>query len=289
MLNALTFDVEDYFHVHAFAGVIPREEWDGIPTRVVMNTRTILRVLKERGTRATFFVLGWVAHRHPEIVREIADGGHELATHGFAHESVYELSPDAFRSDVQRSINAIADACPATTVRGYRAPSFSINEKTPWAFDELAKLGMRYDSSISPATFHDRYGSPAASRFAHRLPAGLLEIPVSTIRALGCNWQVAGGGYFRLAPFRFTSWAVQRINKEGHPAVVYLHPWEFDPAQPRISAAPLRSRFRHYVNLRHTVGRLRRLLEQCQFGPISESFGAPLSDACSSPGAINRN
>jgi polysaccharide deacetylase family protein (PEP-CTERM system associated) len=272
MLNALTFDVEDYFHVHAFAGVISRHEWDIYPTRVAANTRTILRLLRECGTRATFFVLGWVAERHPEIVREIAGDGHELATHGFAHESVCDLTPDAFRADVERSISAIVAACPDASIRGYRAPSFSIDERSFWAFDKLSDLGLVYDSSISPATIHDRYGIPSASRYAHRLDAGLLEIPVSTIRTFGCNWQVAGGGYFRLAPLRFTSWAVRKINSEGQPVVIYLHPWEFDPAQPRIESAPFRSKFRHYVNLQHTEGRLRRLLDQYSFGPIEDAF-----------------
>jgi polysaccharide deacetylase family protein (PEP-CTERM system associated) len=278
MLNALTFDVEDYFHVHAFAGVIPRDDWDKFPTRVAANTRTILRLLRERGTRATFFVLGWVADRHPEIVREIAGDGHELATHGFAHESVSDLTPDAFRLDIERSISAIVDACPEAAIRGYRAPSFSITDQSYWAFDVLSKLGMEYDSSISPATLHDRYGIPTASRYSHRLAAGLLEIPVSTLRTFGCNWQVAGGGYFRLAPLWFTSWAVRKINSEGQPAVIYLHPWEFDPAQPRIQAATLRSKFRHYVNLRHTERRLRRLLDLHSFGPIEEVFCKQLSD-----------
>jgi polysaccharide deacetylase family protein (PEP-CTERM system associated) len=277
MLNALTFDVEEHFQVHAFEGVIGRDEWDHIPSRVVANTRTILDVLRERSTRATFFVLGWVAERHPEVVREIAGDGHELATHGFAHERVCDLTPDAFRKDVERSLEAITGVCPDVRVAGYRAPSFSIDAATFWAFDVLAKLGLEYDSSISPATIHDSYGIPAAPRGASRLSAGLLEIPVSTIRALGINWQVAGGGYFRLAPLPVTSWAIQRINNEGQPAVVYLHPWEFDPAQPRITRAPIKSKVRHYLNLRHTERRLRRLLELFPFGPIADVFRQQLA------------
>lgn len=273
MLNALTFDVEDYFHVHAFDGVIPRAQWDSIPTRVGESTRCILKMLRGHDTRATFFVLGWVADRHPELVREIADDGHELASHGYAHEAVDTLTRERFRDDIARSLEAIFAACPDARIRGYRAPSFSINEKTSWAHEVLAEFDFAYDSSISPVTFHDRYGVPSAPRFAHAIGGQLIEIPVSTIRLLGCNWPVAGGGYFRLAPLTLTSWAVRRINREGQPTVVYLHPWEFDPEQPRVVAAPPRSRFRHYLNLRRTAGRLRRLLEQFSFGPIEQVFG----------------
>jgi polysaccharide deacetylase family protein (PEP-CTERM system associated) len=221
-------------------------------------------------------VLGWVAHRHPEIVREIADDGHELASHGFAHQAVYELDAAAFRSDLQRSIDAMLTACPGAQIRGYRAPSFSLNQHTGWAFEVLTELRIRYDSSISPATFHDRYGLPAAPRFAHMVGPRLLEIPLSTIRALGCNWQVAGGGYFRLLPLPITSWAIRKINRDGHPAVTYLHPWEFDVGQPRVQSASLRSKFRHYVNLRHTERRLQTLLREFSFGPIAEVFSKQL-------------
>jgi len=273
MINALTIDVEDYFHVHALASAFPRASWNDIPSRVVHSTRRVLQILREHDTKATFFVLGWVAYRHPEIVREIANDGHELASHGFAHEPVYELDPDSFRQDVTDSIKSIVAACPEARIHGYRAPSFSINQKTPWAYDILAELNLIYDSSISPATFHDRYGSPSAFRFAHLVESSkLLEIPLSTIRAIGCNWQVAGGGYFRLFPLPITSWSIRKINREGHPAIVYLHPWEFDTEQPRVKSAPLLSRFRHYVNLRHTERRLRKLLTQFKFGPITDVF-----------------
>jgi len=277
MLNALTFDVEDYFHVHAFESVIPRAEWDRIPRRVCESTRLILQLLRNHNTRATFFVLGWVADRHPELVREIAADGHELASHGYAHEAVSSLTPERFTSDVARSLEAILAACPDAKITGYRAPSFSINAETPWAYSILQELGFAYDSSISPATFHDRYAMPSAPRFAHSAPGQLTKIPVSTVRLLGCNWAVAGGGYFRLAPRSITSWAIRRIHREGRPAVVYLHPWEFDPAQPRVAAAPLRSRFRHYVNLRRTAERLEQLLRQFRFGTIEDVFRSELS------------
>lgn len=281
MYNALTFDVEDYFHVHAFAGVISRDQWEHLPRRVCESTRLILQLLREHRTRATFFVLGWVAERHPELVQEIAGDGHELASHGYAHEAVDTLAREQFHDDVARSLDAIYAACPEAAVRGYRAPSFSINERTPWAFDVLRELGFQYDSSISPVTFHDRYGMPGAPRFAHRVDASLTEIPVSTVRLARCNWPVAGGGYFRLMPLTLTKWGVQRIMRERHPAVVYLHPWEFDPGQPRIRSAPLRSRFRHYVNLRHTEPRLRMLLDRFTFGPVCEVFERAISHGAS--------
>lgn len=277
MLNALTFDVEDYFHVHAFAGVVSRDQWESMPRRVCENTRRILRLLRERNIRATFFVLGWVAERHPELVREIADDGHELASHGYAHEAVDTITREQFRDDVVRSLEAIRAACPNAEIRGYRAPSFSINDNTPWAFDVLKELGFQYDSSISPVTFHDRYGMPRAPRFAHSVGASITEIPVSTVRLARCNWPVAGGGYFRLLPLTLTQWGMRRIMREQQPAVVYLHPWEFDPDQPRIKTAPLRSRFRHYVNLRHTEARLRVLIERFSFGPVCEVFKRAIS------------
>lgn len=277
MLNALTFDVEDYFHVHAFAGVIARNQWDNLPCRVGESTRSILRILREHRTRATFFVLGWIADRHPDLIKEIVADDHELASHGYAHEAVDTLTRAELHDDVARSLEAIGSACPDAPVRGYRAPSFSINDRTPWAFDVLADLGFTYDSSISPLTFHDRYGMPQAPRFAHTVDRSLVEIPVSTVRLAGCNWPIGGGGYFRLYPMALTMWGMRRIIQENRPAVVYLHPWEFDPAQPRITAAPIRSRFRHYVNLRHTEARLRHLLEHFSFGPVCEVFQQELA------------
>jgi polysaccharide deacetylase family protein (PEP-CTERM system associated) len=272
MLNALTFDVEDYFHVHAFNSVIARADWDELPLRVDDSTRLILELLREHKTRATFFLLGWVADRLPELVREIAADGHEIASHGYAHEAVDALSCEEFRDDVTRSLEAIRGACPDASISGYRAPSFSINGNTPWAFDVLQSLGFKYDSSISPTSFHDRYGSPHAPRFAYPIARCMTEIPVSTVRMLGLNWAVAGGGYFRLAPLAVTRWSIDRINRERQPAVVYLHPWEFDPAQPRIAGAPARSRFRHYLNLHHTASRLRSLLAEFSFGAMEDVF-----------------
>lgn len=284
MLNALTFDVEEYFHVHAFAEVISRDQWDTLPSRVVASTGIILDLLREQRTKATFFVLGCVAERHPGLVRQIFDDGHEIGSHGYAHQAVDTLNREQFRTDVARSLEAIRSACPAAPVFGYRAPSFSINHRTPWAYQVLAELGFVYDSSISPIRFHDRYGVPDAPRFAHHLAEGLLEVPVSTVRILGINCPVAGGGYFRLAPLALTRLAIRRINHESKPAVVYLHPWELDPEQPRIKSASPRSRFRHYVNLRRTAPRLRAIIQQFEFAPMRDVFHCELAEDTAASG-----
>jgi polysaccharide deacetylase family protein (PEP-CTERM system associated) len=277
--NALTIDVEDYFQVHAFETVIDRSTWDQYPTRVVANTQRILRLLTEFEVQATFFVLGWVAERHPELVREIAAAGHEIATHGYAHELIYRQTPEEFASDLRQSLAAIERACPGVRVEGYRAPSFSITKQSLWALDVLRDHRIVYDSSIFPLAAHDRYGISSASRFANKTAGGLWEFPVSTVRLGNQNWPVAGGGYFRLFPLWLTRRAVQHLNGEGHPAVVYLHPWEFDPEQPRIPNAPLKSRFRHYVNLTKTESRLRALLGEFKFAPMNQVFARQLEAA----------
>lgn len=279
MLNALSFDVEEFFHVQGFADVIAPSTWDTYPSRVVDSTRRILRLLRDFDVRATFFILGWVAERQPDLVREIADGGHEIASHGYGHQLVYRQSPDEFAADVGRSLEVIAAACPAAKVRGYRAPSFSIVKGSQWALDVLLAAGMKYDSSVFPIAGHDRYGIPNASRRAHAVREGLLEVPLSTVRLAGRNWPVAGGGYFRLLPLWLTRRAIRRINHEGHPAVVYLHPWEFDPDQPRVTSARRLSRFRHYVSLAKTESRLRRLLEEFSFAPIEAAFAHALQSS----------
>lgn len=277
LLNALTIDVEEYFQVHNMERVVHRGDWDAYPRRVAGNTRRVLALLKESGVRATFFVLGWVAAREPELVREIQEGGHEVATHGYWHELIYRLTPGEFADDLERSLDVIEEACGARPV-GYRAPSFSITRSSSWAVDVLERLGIRFDSSILPEVPHPRYGLRGASRFASRLPGGLWEIPVSTVHVAGRNWPVAGGGYFRLYPFCLTRRAVRHLNAEAHPAVVYLHPWEFDPEQPRIVGLSWSSRFRHYVNLGRTEARLRALLREFDFGSITQAF-APAMNA----------
>jgi polysaccharide deacetylase family protein (PEP-CTERM system associated) len=274
--NALSIDVEDYFQVHNLESVVRRDEWESYPSRVECNTRRVLRLLHDRGTRATFFVLGWVADRYPHLVAEIEEDGHEIACHGHGHELIYRQSPQAFAADVDQALQAIRRAMngrEAAQVLGYRAPSFSITRDSLWALDVLRALGFCYDSSIFPLLAHDRYGIPGARRFLYPLGDGLWEVPLSTVRLLGRNWPLAGGGYFRLYPHWLTRWGIRRINAQGHPAVIYLHPWEFDPDQPRIGGLGKVSHVRHYLNLARTESRLRRLLSEFEFGPISEVFG----------------
>lgn len=271
MINALTIDVEEYFHPNAMDDAILPAQWDALPHRVEPNTHHILDLLSEHGVRATFFVLGWVAERWPLLVREIARRGHEVASHGHAHRLVYKQGPAEFRADVARSKRVLED-CLGAPVAGFRAASYSIISSTTWALDILIEEGFEYDSSISPIR-HDIYGMPGFSRFPVRLrcPAGeILEIPPSTVRLLGWNCPVAGGGYFRLLPYAVTRWSFRRIARhDGWPAMVYLHPWEFDVDQPRLRAKAI-SRFRQYTNLRKTEPRLRRLLREFDFAPICE-------------------
>ena len=271
MKNALTFDVEEYFHAEAFARVLQPEEWPTLESRVTRSTERLLDILDRERVRATFFILGWVAERHPALVREIAALGHEIACHGYGHRMIQHLSRAEFERDVTRAKRALEDAV-GRSVLGYRAPTFSIMRATLWSLDVLVEAGFRYDSSIFPVV-HDRYGIPDAPRFPHRLkaPGGgeITEFPMSTMTFLGRRLPVAGGGYFRLFPYRVTRRAIGRINGERQPAMVYLHPWEIDPEQPRIPVGPL-TRFRHLVNVGKTESRLRRLLGELSFGPAAE-------------------
>jgi polysaccharide deacetylase family protein (PEP-CTERM system associated) len=272
VINALTIDVEEHFQVHAFEKVINRSDWNSQPSRVVANTRRILQLLAHYDVRATFFVLGWVADRHPELVRELVTTGHEIATHGYWHELVYRQRPREFAADLRHSLETIGRAAGSLPVTGYRAPGFSITKQSLWALPVLRDHGIRYDSSIFPLVAHDRYGIHRAARFANKLDSGLWEFPVSTMALAKQNWPVAGGGYLRLFPLGVTRYAIRQLNAQKQPAVVYLHPWEFDPQQPRVPDAPLFSRFRHYVNIAKTESRLKALLEEFRFGPISEVF-----------------
>jgi polysaccharide deacetylase family protein (PEP-CTERM system associated) len=271
MKNALTFDVEEYFHAEAFARVLRPEEWPTLESRVTRSTERLLDILDRERVRATFFVLGWVAERHPALVREIASLGHEIACHGYGHRMIQHLSRPEFERDVTRAKRALEDAV-GRPVLGYRAPTFSIMRATLWSLDVLVEAGFRYDSSIFPVV-HDRYGIPDAPRFPHRLktPSGgeITEFPMSTVMLLGRRLPVAGGGYFRLFPYRVTRRAIARINGERQPAMVYLHPWEIDPDQPRLPVGPL-VRFRHLVNVGKTESRLRRLIAELSFAPASE-------------------
>lgn len=265
--NALTVDVEDYFHVSAFADAIDRKDWDGHPLRVAGNTRRLLDLFESREIRATFFVLGWVAQRVPQLVQEIATRGHEVACHGYSHQLVYNQSPELFRRETQDSKRLLEDIT-GLPVRGYRAASYSITEQSRWALDMLAEAGFTYDSSIFPVR-HDRYGMPGTPEHPYRLTTGngsaLIEFPLSTARILGYRLPIAGGGYFRLYPYMVTRTGLRQINRRSEPFIFYLHPWEIDPQQPRVSAGWL-SRFRHYNNLSKCEGRLQRLLDDFSFG-----------------------
>ena len=286
MRNALTVDVEEYFHAHAYEDAIARADWDRLAGRVVPNTHRLLELLRAHRTRATFFVLGWVADRHPDLVRAIAADGHEIASHGYGHELVYRQTAAEFADDVARSLGAIRAALGRDgDALGYRAPGFSLTDGSRWALDVLRAHGVRYDSSVQPIAAAGgarhrggkRIGLAGIGRFPVRLPQGLWEFPVSTVRLAGRNWPVAGGGWFRLLPLSVTRRAIARINAEGHPAIVYLHPWELDPDEPHVPGCSRLSAFRHRVNLHRTADRLDRLLATGEFGPLRDVYAAELA------------
>jgi len=267
--NALSIDVEDYFHVSALAPYIPRSEWGSHSCRIERNVERILGLLEEYGAQATFFTLGWVAERYPQLVRGIADAGHEIASHGFAHQRASEQTPDAFFSDIQLAKILLEDVS-GQEVQGYRAPSFSIGDANTWAFECIERAGYRYSSSVYPIR-HDHYGMPDAPRFAHDVGERLVELPVTTMRLFGCNWPAGGGGYFRFLPYPVSSWLLRRVNRvDRQPAIFYFHPWEIDAEQPRIPGIDRKTRFRHYLNLSKTEQRLRRLLFDFQWGRLDQ-------------------
>lgn len=269
--NALTIDVEDYFQVSALAPHFPRSQWETVPCRVEANVERILELLARYDTVATFFTLGWIAERYPGLVRRIAAVGHEIASHGYGHERASAQTPETFLADI-RLAKAVLEDITGQDVAGYRAPSFSIGRDNPWAHDCIAQAGYRYSSSVYPVR-HDHYGMPDAPRFAWRLDNGLVEIPVTTTRWLGRNWPAGGGGYFRLLPYAVSRWQIARVNRaEGQPAIFYFHPWEVDPEQPRVAEASAKTRFRHYLNLRHTEARLQRLLSDFRWGRADAVF-----------------
>jgi len=272
--NALTIDVEDYFQVSAFAPYIRRSDWDARECRVERNVERILAMLEARGVQATFFTLGWVAERYPQLVRRIVAGGHELASHGYGHQRASDLDRAAFRDDVARA-KAILEDLGGVAVRGYRAPSFSIGEKNLWAFDTLAETGHAYSSSIYPIR-HDHYGMPDAPRFAHRVAGGLLEVPVTTVRLAGRNLPSSGGGYFRLLPYAASRWLIGRVNRDDRQAAVfYFHPWEIDAGQPRVPGIDAKTRFRHYVNIARMEGKLASLLDDFRWDRMDRIFLSP--------------
>jgi polysaccharide deacetylase family protein (PEP-CTERM system associated) len=275
MKNALSVDVEDWFQVGAFEKVIDRGAWETLPRRVELNTDRVLALFDEAGVKATFFTLGWVAERHPALIRRIAEAGHELASHGWDHRRVFTMDAAAFRADLDRAHKAIADAS-GQEPRGYRAPSFSIDARTPWAHPVLAEQGYAYSSSVAPVR-HDHYGWREAPRFAWRPVAGsaLIELPVTTVALAGRRFAAGGGGFFRLLPYGFSSWAIRRVNRdEDRPAIFYFHPWEVDPEQPRVPDATARSKIRHYTNLEVMESKLLKLLRDHDWGRTDEVAAA---------------
>jgi polysaccharide deacetylase family protein (PEP-CTERM system associated) len=276
LTNAFSIDVEDYFQVAAFDGVIQRSSWDSIPLRVESNVEKLLLMLNEANAKATFFTLGWVAERLPQIVRKICEQGHELASHGYGHEKVTSLTPMSFKEDVSKAKKILEDISGKQVV-GYRAPSFSINGSNLWAHEVLLETQHVYSSSIYPVKT-DLYGMPEAPRFPWKSKGGLVEIPPSTIRIAGRNLPASGGGYFRLLPLWLSEMGFGMINRENNPAIFYCHPWEIDVKQPRVTAAGLKSKFRHYTNLNVNAAKIEKLLRSGQWGRIDQVFGSYFED-----------
>ncbi len=271
IVNALTIDVEDYFQVSAFADHVQRSDWDTMPCRVERNIERILTMLRDADVHATFFTLGWIAERYPELVRRIADGGHELASHGFAHRRATDQQREEFLADI-RLAKAVLEDISGHAVSGYRAPSFSMGPTNPWASACIGEAGYRYSSSIYPIR-HDHYGVPEAPRFAHETSPGVIELPIATIRVFRANWPAGGGGYFRLLPYAVSRWSIRRINAvDGKAAMFYFHPWELDPEQPRVDGTKMKTRFRHYVGLKRTEPKLRRLLRDFRWDRVDRVF-----------------
>lgn len=260
MLNGLSVDIEDWFQVGAFERTIGRDDWSRLECRVEANSDAVLALFDAAGVKGTFFTLGWVAERYPALIRRIVDGGHELASHGYDHKRVFAMDAESFAADLQKTRTILEDAG-GVAVTGYRAPSFSMDHRTPWAHAVLAEQGYLYSSSVAPVV-HDHYGWPQSPRHMWKpFPdAALVEWPVATARVAGRTLAAGGGGFFRMLPYGFSRWTIARMNAEGHPAILYFHPWEIDPGQPRVADAPLKSRIRHYSGLSAMAGKLRRLL-----------------------------
>ncbi|APW39495.1 polysaccharide deacetylase [Rhodoferax koreense] len=269
--NALTIDVEDYFQVSAFAPYISRLEWNTRECRVEHNVNRILAMLDKHSTKATFFTLGWIAERYPQLVRLIVAEGHELASHGYGHERASDQTQESFFTDIDLAKILLEDLS-GVEIKGYRAPSFSIGKKNLWAFDCLQKAGYRYSSSIYPIR-HDHYGMPDSPRFAYEVRDGLLEIPVTTVRLFNRNLPSSGGGYFRLLPYAVSRWMLGQVNaNDKESAIFYFHPWEIDEDQPRVAGINAKTRFRHYVNIDRMEGRLEQLLRDFKWGRMDQVF-----------------
>ena len=277
LIHAMTVDVEDYFHVAAFGHVIKTDEWDQWPCRVEANTDKLLQLFDEVGIKATFFILGWVAERYPQVIRAITTRGHEIASHGYSHQLIYKQTPAVFREETARS-KALLEDRTGQAITGYRAASYSITRQSLWALDILSELGFTWDSSIFPV-IHDNYGIPGSPRHPYQieLPNGgsMTEFPLTTAKLLGYSLPAAGGGYFRQYPYPLSKWLFKRASEQtSNPQIFYLHPWEVDPDQPRIPGAGWKSRFRHYTNLGRCYRRLEQLLRDFQFGTVRDSLGS---------------
>jgi polysaccharide deacetylase family protein (PEP-CTERM system associated) len=272
--NGLSVDIEDWFQVGAFEKCIRREDWDRLPSRVERNSDAVIDLFGRASAKATFFILGWVAERCPELIRRIVAAGHEVASHGWDHVRVFTMTPAQFREDLRRTRGVLEDLGGCRVI-GYRAPSFSIDARTPWAHEILAEEGYAYSSSVAPVV-HDHYGWPEAPRFAFRPVSGadLIELPVTTARLGGRTIAAGGGGFFRLFPYGFSRWAIRQVNAEGRPGIFYFHPWEIDPGQPRVTHAPLRSRLRHYARLSAMEGKLERAIGDFAWDRIDRIVGA---------------
>ncbi len=271
VLNGLSVDVEDWFQVGAFETVIDRKDWDGLTCRVERNCAQILALFDAAGVKGTFFTLGWIAQRYPQMMRQIVDAGHEIASHGWDHARVFTLGREAFAADIARARKVLEDTT-GQRVSGYRAPSFSIDARTPWAHEVLAEQGYAYSSSVAPVV-HDHYGWREAPRFTFRPVEGadFIEIPVTTAEVAGRRMAAGGGGFFRLLPYAVSRWAIRQVNlRDGRPAVFYFHPWEIDPDQPRPPVAPLKSKLRHYTNLDVMAAKLERLIGEFRWGRMDE-------------------
>jgi polysaccharide deacetylase family protein (PEP-CTERM system associated) len=269
----MTCDVEDYFQVSAFEGLIPRSRWSDVACRIPQNVDKALQLLSDNNAKATFFTLGWVAQRHPEVVRLIAAEGHEVASHGMCHQRVWSQEPDEFRKDASQARDLLQDIA-GVPILGYRAASWSIDKRTPWAHEILSEVGYKYSSSVYPVA-HDHYGVPDAPRHPHLVGSGgITEIPPITARLLGRNIPASGGGYFRLFPLFLSKYFIERHQESASSSYMfYFHPWELDPRQPRLENAPWKARFRHYLNLEKFEDRFRDLLRSYRWGRMDEVFG----------------
>ncbi|WP_340316808.1 XrtA system polysaccharide deacetylase [Rhizorhabdus argentea] len=279
VVNGLSVDIEDWFQVGAFEKTIRRDDWDSLAPRVERNSDAVIELFGRGAVKATFFTLGWVAQRHPQLIRRIVDSGHELASHGWDHVRVFTMTPDQFRDDIRRT-RAMLEDLSGQKVTGYRAPSFSIDRRTPWAHEILAEEGYAYSSSVAPVA-HDHYGWPEAPRFAFRPVEGspLVELPVTTARLRGRIVAAGGGGFFRLFPYAFSRWAIRQVNAEQRPAIFYFHPWEIDTGQPRVAKAPLKSKIRHYARLGAMEGKLERVIGDFRWGRVDAIAAAEVARA----------